>query len=212
LVESVFREPVEVDAENIAERSTPDPIRHGMFGAWRDQSIEGHRTRKLTHGLGQPAVAQNAVEFEPLPELIAHMHGSGLTVALRGDATGINLDQFAAGDWCGGLLGHAVGFAFAPLPDPANDIGHFSISRIEQIGLADDGVFDLARKLEPVRARSRAQIAQGTHRPLARPFRGSERLHQYVIGIGPAFIGANRFADVHATTNHASQKNPVKST
>jgi hypothetical protein len=43
-VERILFERLEVGAENVGERGAPDPIRHGVFGAWRDQAIERHRT------------------------------------------------------------------------------------------------------------------------------------------------------------------------
>ena len=112
---------------------------------------------------------------------------------------------------CGEAV-RAVGFGFTPLSDPADDIGHLAIGRIEQIGLADERVLDLARELEPVRRRPRAQIAERANCPLTRPFRGVDRFHQHVIGVGRTFVGANRFANVHATTNHKKADVQVKIT
>ena len=51
LVERVFRERVEVGAEDIGKRGAPDPIRHGVFGARRNQAIEHHRAGEPLHGL-----------------------------------------------------------------------------------------------------------------------------------------------------------------
>jgi hypothetical protein len=82
LVKRVFLKPVKVDAEKVSERRAPHPIRHGVFGARRDQSIEHHRTGEPLHGCGQAAVAQNTVEFKAQPELVADMNGTGFAMAL----------------------------------------------------------------------------------------------------------------------------------
>jgi hypothetical protein len=62
----------------------------------RDQAIEHHRAGEPPHGCGQAAVAQNAVEFEALPELVADMDRAGLAMALGGDPRRIDLDQRTA--------------------------------------------------------------------------------------------------------------------
>jgi hypothetical protein len=49
-----------------------------MFGAGRDQTIEHHRTGEPLHRCGEAGLAQNAVEFEALPELVADMNGPAL--------------------------------------------------------------------------------------------------------------------------------------
>jgi hypothetical protein len=42
---------------------------------------------------------------------------------------------------------------------PPKDSGDFAVSRVEQIGLPDKRILDLVRKLEPLRARARAEVA-----------------------------------------------------
>jgi hypothetical protein len=46
-IERILLERLEVGAENVGERGAPDPIRHGVFRAWRNQAIERHRTGQL---------------------------------------------------------------------------------------------------------------------------------------------------------------------
>ena len=96
LVKRIFCESIEIHAEQVAERGAPHPIRHGVFGARRDQAIEHHRTGEPLHRHGQAAVAQNAVEFEALPELVTDMDRTGLAMALGRDPRWIDLDQRAA--------------------------------------------------------------------------------------------------------------------
>lgn len=206
-IERVFRQPAEVDAENVGKRRAPDPIRHGVLGARCDQPIEHHRTGQPLHGGGQPAVAQNAVELEALPELIADMDRTGLTMPLGGDARWIHLDQGCAG--CSrrcrrGRRDLVAVVGGASCAHSTNNVGDFVVGRIEQIVLTDQGILDLARKLEPFRARSRAQVAERADRLLARAVRGVDGLHQYIIGVRPALIRPNRLADVHTTRNHSS--------
>ena len=62
----------------------------------------------------QLAVAQNAVEFETLPELVADMDRTGFTMALGRDARRIDLDQPSRGP-CGGA-GSAIIDAADPMP------------------------------------------------------------------------------------------------
>ena len=79
------------------------------------------------------------------------MDRPSLAMTLGGDAARIDVDQF--GVWRSSSRRRAAGSGFTPLSDPADDIGHLAIVRIEQIGLANKRVLDLARELEPVRRR-----------------------------------------------------------
>jgi len=67
-----------------------------MFGSGRDQAVEHHRTGEPPHRCRQPAVTQDAVEFEALPELVADMDRTGLAMALGCDARRIDLDRHTA--------------------------------------------------------------------------------------------------------------------
>ena len=92
----------------------------------------------------------------------------------------------------------------APRAHPINDVGDFALVGVDEIALTDEGVLDLARELDPCLARPRAEIAQRTNRLLSRSFGGVDGFDQDVVGVGPAFVGANRFADVHM--HYAAQK------
>ena len=171
-----------------------------MFGGGRDQAIEHHRAGEPQHRCRQAAVAQDAVEFEAVPELMADMDRTGLAVALGGDARGIDFDQRAAAGRPRRrrrALPAAALFVAAPRPHPMNDVGDFALIAVEQTALTEEGVFDLAREFDPRLARPRAQIAERTNRLLSRSLRGVDGLDQHVIGVRPAVVGANRFADVH---------------
>ena len=196
LIKRVFSKPLQVDIEDISERRAPDPVRHGMLGARRDQSIERHHTGEPLHCLRKPALAQNAIRLKPAPELIADMHRPSLAMALARHAAGIDLDQARVrARWRRCTSGRLAGL---PPLYPPKDSGDFAVSRVEQIGLPDKRILDLVRKLEPLRARARAEVAERADRLLTRPLRGVDRLHEQVIGIAPALVGANRFAQVHA--------------
>jgi len=52
----------------------------------------------------------------------------------------------------------------ASCPHPTNNVGDFVVSSFEQIVLTDQRILDLAHKLEPFRARSRAQVAERADR------------------------------------------------
>ena len=97
LVKRVFCNGVEIGVEKIAERGAPQPGRHCVFGGRRDQAIEHHRTGEPSRGCRQAAAAQDTVEFEALPELIADVDRTGLAMALGCDPRRIDLDQDAAG-------------------------------------------------------------------------------------------------------------------
>jgi len=58
------------------------PVKLSRAGCSRQfgRAIEHHRAGEPPHGCGQAAVAQNAVEFEALPELVADR--AGLAMAL----------------------------------------------------------------------------------------------------------------------------------
>ena len=88
------------------------------------------------------------------------------------------------------------------VPDPpcrhaTDNIGDLGIRRIEQIALTDKRVLDSAGKLEPLLARTGAEIAERANGLLPRTFRRVDRFHQHVIDGGLAVLLANRFADVH---------------
>src|ERR1700731_2969731 len=184
-IKRVFFQGVEVGAEEVAERGAAQPSRHGVFGGGRDQA----------------AVAQDAVEFEAAPELVADMDRAGLAMALGGDARGIDFDQRAAAGRPRRrrrrALPAAALFVAPPRPHPMNDVGDFALIGVDEMALTDEGVLDLARQLDPRLARPRAQIAERTNRLLSRSLRGVDGLDQHVIDVDPAVVGANRFADVH---------------
>ena len=97
LIKRVFFQSVEVGAEEVAERGAPQPRRHGVFGGGRNQAIEHHGAGEPPHRCREAGLAQDAVKFEALPELIADMDRTGLAVMLGGDARRIDFDQRAAG-------------------------------------------------------------------------------------------------------------------
>ena len=99
-----------------------------------------------------------------------------------------------------------------PCLHAANNIGDLGIIGSEQVALADQRVFDLTGEFEPLLTRACAEIAERADRLLARSFQGVDRFHQHVIGVRPALVGANRFADVHVTlciTNHPTDKEQI---
>ena len=79
-----------------------------------------------------------------------------------------------------------------------NDVSNFGIVDLQQIHLTDERVFNLARQFEPLLTRPRAQIAERTDAPLARPLGGVDRLDQDVIGEVLTLVSARRPADVHS--------------
>ena len=161
LVERVFRNGIEVGAEQVAERGAPQPGRHGVFGGGRDQAIEHHRAGEPQHRCRQAAVAQDAVEFEAVPELMADMNRAGLAVALGGDARRIDFDQRAAvgRQWRRRrrMLLAAALFVAAPRPHPINDVGDFAVIGVEQMALTEEGVLG-------ARIRSTPRAAAGSDR------------------------------------------------
>src|ERR1700674_4625848 len=201
LIKRVFFQGVEVGAEEVAERGAPQPGRHGVFGGGRDQAIEHHRAGEPQHRCREAAVAQDAVEFEAVPELMADMNRAGLALALGGDARRIDFDQRAAAGRQRRrrrrALPAAALFVAAPRPHPQDDVGDFAVISIEQMALTDEGVLDLACEFDPRLARPRPQIAERTDRLLSRSLRRVDGLDQHVIDVRPAAVGPNRFADVH---------------
>src|SRR2546422_295525 len=71
------------------------------------------------------------------------------------------------------------------------------LSVITQASPHNEGVLDLARKLEPLFAPPRAQVTERANRLLARPLRGQDGLHQHIVGVGLALVEPTRFADIH---------------
>src|SRR5271165_211017 len=209
-IERVFLERLEVDAENVGERCTPDPIRHGVLGARRDQPIERHGAGQVPRRCRQLAVAQDVVEPQTPPELVADMDRTGFPMALGRYPRRIDLDQPTARPLRRRRQRLIIDAAVpmtpgAPRPHPTNDVGDLTIVRIEQIALADQRVLDLADKLQPLLAWPRTQIAERADRPLAWSFRCLNRFHQQVVDVRLVPVGPRRLADVHAPLRIANQ-------
>jgi hypothetical protein len=198
VVERIFLQRVEADAENIGERRPPDPGRHGVLRGGGDQPIERHRTGEPTGYFRQAAVSQNLVKPKPLPELVADVNRSGLTMLFGGDTRWINFDQCTGSRaqrrcrWFG-LSARLIG---SPRLHARNNLGDFGVIAIERMILTDERVLDFAGELEPLFARPRAEVAERTDRLLTRPFGRHHGLDQHVVGVGLAVVGATRFADV----------------
>src|SRR5215471_17327615 len=77
-------------------------------------------------------------------------------------------------------------------PVKAGDVEFRTTAAVEEILLAGDGMFELARTLDPRLARSRPQVAERTDGPLSRPVRRANGLNQLIVGIGLALMGAGR--------------------
>jgi hypothetical protein len=92
-IKRVLLERIEVGVENVGERRAPDPSRHGVFGRRRDQPIERHHTSEPAYRRRELALAQNAVELQTLPELVADMGRASFTMTLGCDTRGIDFDQ-----------------------------------------------------------------------------------------------------------------------
>src|SRR5215469_10643399 len=60
-------------------------------------------------------------------------------------------------------------------------------------------MFELVGEIEPLLARSGAQVAERADGLLARPVGGLHRLDEDIIGIGLAFVAAHRAADIHVS-------------
>jgi len=206
LIERVFLERVEVGAEDVGERRAPDPVRHGVLRARRDQSIERHRAGQCPHRGRQLAVAQDVGKPQALPELVANMDRTRFPMVLGRNPRRIDLDQSATRRQRRRLIMDAVIRAApgAARPHSANDVGDLAVVRIEQIALAHQRVLDLAGELQPLLARSWAQITKRANRPLAGSLRRLDRFHQQVIRVSPALVGPRRLADVHAPIRMAN--------
>jgi hypothetical protein len=59
LIERIFLQRIEADAENVGERRASDPGRHGVLGGGRNQPIKRHHTDEPAHHRRQAAVSQN---------------------------------------------------------------------------------------------------------------------------------------------------------
>jgi hypothetical protein len=91
-VERVLDQGLKVGAEDIGQGGAADPIRHGMLGGGLDQPVEDHRAGELARTAGDTEVTQDVAETEPVPELIADMHGAGFAMLLGGDPARVDGD------------------------------------------------------------------------------------------------------------------------
>lgn len=185
-IEPIVIDTVKVEIQNIDQRRAPHPIRHGVFGGRRNQSVKHHRASQLADRLRQAAVVQNAVKIETLPELVADVDRPGFTVLLGCDPRWIDGNQLPMTGGSRRLLRGVL----AVLSHMTNDLGDFGIGLIDQALLTKQSILDLAREAEPLFARPWAEIAKRTNALLAWPLWGLHKLDQDVVGIRPAFVGA----------------------
>ncbi len=123
------------------------------------------------------------------------MDRAGLAVALGAHARRLDTD----GCPCAGRSRCRPRRRHAPLPraHATDDVGDFRSVGLEQIGLTDQGILDLARQLEPLLARPRTEIAERADGLLTRSLGGVDRLDQQVVRVGRALVRPRRLADVH---------------
>ncbi|MHB1787701.1 MAG: hypothetical protein ACYCS7_16505 [Acidimicrobiales bacterium] len=93
-----------------------------------------------------------------------------------------------------GLLAGAFGLALADLAD---DLFDFGIGLGEEVGLADECVFDLAGEEQPVLGGPGAEVTQGADDLLPRTVGGMDGLNQQVIGVSLILVTAGGFSHVH---------------
>jgi hypothetical protein len=195
-VERLAVDRVEPGPQQIGERGAPDPSRHGVLGSRRDQPVEDHRTGEPLHRLGQSTVAQYGVEAEALPELHTNMHRPGLAVRFGGNAGRVDRDGGAGrggrNSGCGGLVG-------ADLVEDAGDwpVVRLAESALDELTLADQGVFDAVDQFEPCRARARTEVAKRADHLVAWSLGGADGFQQQVIGVGPPVDGLGHLAHEH---------------
>jgi hypothetical protein len=104
-VERVLGHVIKTGAEDISQGSAADPLWNGMLGGRLDQPVEDHRAGPLTRGGGDAKRAQDIVQIEAFPELVADMDGTGFAMAfgvdpVRVDRNGLTLiGGWRAGQW-----------------------------------------------------------------------------------------------------------------
>ena len=68
------------------------PLAHGQFRSRFDQPVEHHQLSQQARFVREPCFCQHLLQAKPLPDLMAHMHGAGLTGLLYFEGFGVKLD------------------------------------------------------------------------------------------------------------------------
>ena len=90
-----------------------------------------------------------------------------------------------------------------PLPDLADDLLDFGIGLGEEVGLADEGVFDLAGQSEPILGGPGAEITEGADDLLAGAIGSMDGLNQQVVGVSLILVSAGGLSHVHSHYGNA---------
>src|SRR5262249_13081243 len=113
---------------------------------------------------------EDGTEFQPLPELKADMDRPGGSHLGHGEAGGGGGDEVAVRVGWRCRLGVRVRGLGLALSNLANDLFDFGIGLGEEMGLTDEGVFDLAGQAQPVLSGPGAEVTQGADDLLAGAF------------------------------------------
>ena len=88
--------------QKLAQRRASNPVRHGVFGARTNQTVQGHRFGQGTDARGKSSAAEDGVQAELAPHLVPDVHRTGLARLLDLDLVHFNGDRGVGGG--GGLL------------------------------------------------------------------------------------------------------------
>ena len=92
-VKPVFIESREVRFQNVAKRAAAHPLAHGQFRSRFDQPVEHHQLGQQARFVREPCFCEHLLQAKPLPDLMAHMHGAGLTGLLDFEGLGVKLQS-----------------------------------------------------------------------------------------------------------------------
>ena len=92
-VQRLIAELAQIDAEHIAERRALHPFRHRVLRARGYQAIEHHHLTEQLRPRRQTRLAQNLLQAQAPPHLMADMHGPSLARLFQADLIGMNSDD-----------------------------------------------------------------------------------------------------------------------
>ena len=96
LIERIVAKRLKIHAPQVLQGRGANPRRHGVLAARMDQAVERHRAGQKDRPLGEPLAAEDVLQTQPFPELIAYMHRPRLSRTLHFDAVGVDGDAAPA--------------------------------------------------------------------------------------------------------------------
>jgi hypothetical protein len=185
-VQGIVFELTQIDPQDIAQRRSLHPSRHGVLRARSNQPVEHHDLAQQASPLRKANLFQDCPQAQPVPYLMPYVDRPGLSRFLHAHLIGMHRHDVVQRrrQTCPGRL------------NPAHERGHQWVRGLQRL-LALEGRFHPPRQALPLPSRSGRQVSQRTDRLLPRALRRAHRLHQQIVVVRPLLVSLDRLADEH---------------